>query len=385
MATGHDDGLLNIETENMTVHTFKSSSRSAEIVRINKDAIRENHRNRRQTNVMVDTNILLTIEIAYNGSQRHKDLKDAGIIDLARLIETTSKYGVFISPAAAYQELPPGRRAPVEAAFERFCNDYLPKFREDPNSVKVPFAGESFEPELFSVLSPERQITIACSYASLLALNIIDRLDALDGFAKFTLYIDYCEEVLNLISLKELTIARYVFAPEKGMTDDVRTRKSATVNNFTKLKKGGGKGLTPAQVLQRVALNGANDLKLISAADIVNNSREQFGFGMVEHDVWIATRDEKLYEFCCACPGFVGWEAGGPLARFVDTHEDLKGTRYWKDTIDLQQQRLEARYPTVDRAREMDDIVKAAFNIEADLLGDMAIAYFSKRSWRSQE
>jgi hypothetical protein len=367
----------------MTVHTFKSSSSSPEIVSITRNAIRENHLKNRQTNVMVDTNILLTIESAYKGSQRHKDLKDAGIIDLARLIETTARYGVFISPAAAYQELPPGRRAPVEAAFEKFLKDYLPNFRDDPNSVKVPFAGESFDPEAFSGLSSERQAIIACSYASLLALNIIHRLDDLDGFEKFTLYIDYCEEVLNLISLKELTIARYVFGPEKGMTDDVRTRKSATVNNFTKLKKGGAKGLTRAQELQRIALNGANDLKLISAADIVNNSREQFRFGMVKHDVWIATRDDKLYEFCCACPGFVGWEAGGPLARFVDTHEDLKGTHYWKNTIDLQQQRLEARYATVDRTREMDDIVTAAFDIEADLFDDKAIAYFSKRSWRS--
>ncbi|WP_246787286.1 hypothetical protein [Rhizobium leguminosarum] len=333
---------------------------------------------------MVDTNILLTIEIAYNGSQRHKDLEDAGVLELARLIEETSKYGVFISPAAAYQELPPGRTAAVEAAFERFLKDYLPNFRDDPNSVKVPFAGEGFEPEAFSALSLERQKIIACSYASLLALNIIHRLDALDGLDKLTLYIDYCEEVLDLISLKELTIARYVFAPEKGMTDQVRTRKSATANNFTKLKKGGGKGLTPIQVLKRIALNGANDLKLISAADIVNNSREQFSFGMVKHDVWIATSDEKLYEFCCACPGFIGWEAGGPLARFVDTHEDIKGTRYWRDTIDLQQRRLEARYSTVNRSREMDEIVQAAFAIEADLLDDKANGYFSKRSWRSQ-
>lgn len=369
----------------MTVHIFKSSSSSPEIIRINEAAIRENHRRRRLTNVLVDTNILLTIEIAYNGSQRHKDLKDAGIVDLARLIVRTSKYGVFISPAVAYQELPPGRRAPVEAAFERFCKDYLPKFRDDPNSVKLPFASENFESETFNALLPERQKIIACSYASLMALNIIHRLDDLDSFEKFTLYIDYCEEVLNLVSLKELTIARYVFAPEKGMTDDVRTRKSAIVNNFTKLKKGGAKGLTHVQELQRIALNGANDLKLISVADIVNNSREQFWFGIVEHDVWIATRDEKLYEFCCACPGFVGSEVGGPLARFVETHEDLQGTHYWKNTIDLQRQRLEARYATVYQAREMDDIVLAAFNIEACLFDDKAIAYFSKRSWRSQE
>ncbi len=367
------------------IHAFKSSSNSPNIIKLDRDAIRGNYRNGRQTNIMVDTNILLTIETAYSKSQRHKDLKDAGVLELTRLIEKTTKYGVFISPAAAYQELPPGRRAAVEAAFERFLKDYLPKFRYDPNSVKVPFAGEGSDPEPFSALSMERQKTIACSYASLLAMNIIHRLDALDGLEKFVLYLDYCAEVLDLISLKELTIARYVFAPEKGMTDEVRKRKVAAANNFTKLKKGGGKGLTPAQVLKRIALNGANDLKLISAADIVNNSRELFSFGMVEHDVWIATSDEKLYEFCCACPGFIGWEAGGPLARFVDTHEDIKGTRYWRDSIDIQQRRLKERYSTVDREREMDEIVQAAFDIEADLFDDKADAYFRMRSWRSQK
>ncbi|WP_244656445.1 MULTISPECIES: hypothetical protein [unclassified Rhizobium] len=133
----------------------------------------------------------------------------------------------------------------------------MPKFRDVPNSVKVPLAGQSFEPETFSAVLPEDQAIIACSYASLLALNIIHRLDALDSFDEAMLYIDYREPVLNLISPKELTIARNVFALEKGMTDEVRARKSAILNNFTKLKTGGGKGLKPVQVLQRVALNGA--------------------------------------------------------------------------------------------------------------------------------
>ncbi len=365
------------------IHAFKSSSNSPEIIKLDRDAIRENYQKGRQTNIMVDTNILITIESAYETTQRHKELRDSGVLELTRLIEKTSKYGVFISPAAAYQELPPARRRAVEAAFERFLKDYLPKFRDDHNSIKVPFSGGGPDPEPFSALLLERQKTIACSYASLLAMNVIHRLDRLDGLEKFVLYIDYCAEVLDLISLKELTIARYVFAPEKGMTEDLRKRKVAATNNFAKLKKGGNKGLTAAQVLQRIALNGANDLKLISAADIVNNSREQFRLGIIEHDVWIATSDDKLYEFCCACPGFIGWQAGGPLARFVDTHHDIAGTRYWRDSIEIQQRRLEERYFTVDREREMDSIVRSAFDIEADLLNGKADDYFRLRSWRS--
>lgn len=364
------------------IYAFKASSNSPEVVKLDRNAIRENHRNGRQTNVMFDTNILITIESAYRTAQRHKELKDAGVLELTRLIEKTSKYGVFISPAAAYQELPPSRRGDVEAALNRFVKDYLPTFRDDPNSVKVPFAGGSADPESFSALSLERQKTISCCYASLLAMNVIYRLDALTGLEKFVLYIDYCAEVLDLVSLKELTVARYVFAPENGITEDLRKRKVAATKNFIKLKKGGGKGLTPSEILERIALNGANDLKLISAADIVNNSREQFTFGLIKHDVWIATSDEKLYEFCCACPGFMGREGGGPLARFVDPHDDIAGTRYWRDTMKTQQRRLEERYFTVDREREMDSIVQAALDMEAKLLGGKADEYFSQRKWR---
>lgn len=364
------------------IHTFKSSSDSTEIIELDRAAILKNRDNRRQTNIMFDTNILITIERAYKTTQRHKELKDAGVLELARLIEKTSRYGVFISPAAAYQELPPARRGDVEAAFEAFIKNYLPKFRGDPNAARIPFAGGRADPEPFSALSPERQIVISCSYASLLAMNVIYGLKELNELDKFVLYIDYCAEVLDLISLKELTIARYVFASEKGITEEVRKRKVAATNNFVKIKKGGDKGLTRAQVLERIALNGANDLKLISAADIVNNSREEFSAGTVVHDVWIATSDSKLYEFCRACPGFIGWDTGGPLARIVHTHNDIVGTPYWRDTMDMLQQRLAERSFTVDRGREMGALVKAAFDIEADLLNGKADEYFRLRSWR---
>lgn len=364
------------------IFAFKASSNFPEVIKLDRNAIRENHRKGRQTNIMFDTNILITIESAYQTDQRHKELKDSGVLALTRLIEKTSKYGVFISPAAAYEELPPSRRGDMEAALNRFLKDYLPTFRDDPNSIKVPFAGGSVDPESFSALPLERQKVVSCSYASLLAMNVIYRLEALTEPEKFVLYIDYCAEVLDLISLKELTVARYVFAPEKGITDYVRRRKVAATKNFAKLKKGGGKGLTPPEIIERIALNGANDLKLISAADIVNNSREQFAYGLIKHDVWIATCDEKLYEFCCACPGFMGQEAGGPLARFIDSHDDIAGTRYWRDTMEIQQHRLKGRYSTVDRAREMDSIVEAALDIEGILRGGKADEYFSLRKWR---
>lgn len=63
------------------IRAFKSSSNSTEIINLDRDAIRENHRNGRQTNIMFDTNILIAIESAYKTGQRHQELKNAGVLN----------------------------------------------------------------------------------------------------------------------------------------------------------------------------------------------------------------------------------------------------------------------------------------------------------------
>ena len=364
------------------IRVFKSSSNEVGVAALDKRAIRLNHSSGRQTNILFDTNIMITIEGAYPSGRRHQELKDAGIFDLSELIRKNAKFGVFISPAAAYQELPPSRRRDVEAAFERFTRDYLPTFRDDPNSTKVRFGDGSEDPEPFKSLPEERQKLVACSYASLLAMNVISQIKGLNNLDRFILYFDYCTEVLDLVSLKDLTIARYVYAPELGITDELRQQKVAVTKNFLRLKKGGSKGLTPSEVLKRIALNGSNDLKLISTADMVSNLEERVGLQIVRHDVWIATSDEKLYEFCCACPGFAGPESRGALARFMDTQENITGTSYWRNSMDVQVRRLGERFPKLARVMELEPVVNAALDLEAKVDSDEAIEYFTLRSWR---
>lgn len=364
---------------------FKSSSGSPTLVELSADAISANNAAGRQTNIVIDTNIMIAIESAYRTGYRHKALKSAGVLEFVKAIGSSRTAGVFLSPGPAYQELPPFRRKSVEAAFERFIKDYLPRFSDDPNSIKVPFPDGKAVPEQFKDISLERQMVIACSYASLLAMNTIDACEDLTADEKFALYIDYCVDVLDLVSLKELSIARYAFAPHDGITDDARKRVSAIRSNFLKLKKGAGKGLQEHERIKRIALNGANDLKLISSADMIDNSREVFSFGTVNMDVWIATSDEKLFEFCSACPGFLVSSSGGPLARYVDTHADITRTRYWRDSFSLQERVLNARIAKVFGELDISSIVASALQMEVKLEENQAKEFMKERRWRAAE
>ncbi|WP_244490232.1 hypothetical protein [Rhizobium sp. Root483D2] len=79
------------------IHVFKSSSNSTGIIKLDRSAVRDNHRNGRQTNILIDTNILITIESAYKTPQRHKELKDAGLIDLTRLTEHREIWRLYLA------------------------------------------------------------------------------------------------------------------------------------------------------------------------------------------------------------------------------------------------------------------------------------------------
>ncbi|MCD2323471.1 hypothetical protein LQ953_05515 [Sphingomonas sp. IC-56] len=352
------------------------------MIEFDRAAVVNNFRVGRQTNIIFDTNVMIEIEMAYRTEQPHNKLKEAGIAQFAKMISKYSKYGVFISPGAAYQELPPARRGAVEIAFSKMLRYYLPHFRYDPNARPMPFTGESTVPEVFSELPSEMQEFKSCPYASLMAINIIHRSKILDPIEKFIAYIDYCSEVLNLISVKEASIARYVFSPDVGMTDSLRDRKNAIMSNFAKIKKGGGKGLSTSELIKRISLNGANDLIIITAADVVNNTRKQNNHDLIEHDVWIATSDEKLYAFCRACPSFLLEDRTGAMARFLDVHEDITGTRYWKKSAEILAGRLQERRSKVGFNDDMSVIVQAALQAEALLLEGDAESFFQTRSWR---
>lgn len=366
------------------LRVFQSSSDCPDLIDFDRATIINNFKMTRQTNIIFDTNVMIEIEGAYRTKEPHTKLKAAGIVQFVKMIAKYSKYGIFISPAAAYQELPPARRGPVEAAFSKMLKYYLPHFRYDPNATHTPFTGESAVPEVFSELPREMQELKSCPYTSLLAINTIHRLENLTPIEKFTHYIDYCSEVLNIISLKEMAIARYIFSPDVGITDPLRMRKNAITNNFVKIKKDSGNKLPASELIKRISLNGANDLIIISAADIVNNTRKQNNYSPSEHDVWIATSDEKLYEFCRACPSFLLEDGSGALARFIDVHHDITGTRYWKASAEILTGRLEDRRSKSNFNGDMSVIVQAALQTETLLLEGDAEEFFGTRSWRNR-
>lgn len=359
------------------VHVFKSSHDGVEAISLNKGIIRKNFALGYSTNIFLDTNILIDIEGAYSTRSRHSLLKKAGIIQLADLVKATRNSGIYLSPGVAYQEIPLGRVSSVERAFNQFVKDYLPFFHDDPNSLPVNAADEYDGVPNFSDLTQLQQQVISIPYASLLAANTIDRLPGLNSFEKFSLYFNYCADVLDMVSLKELTIARYAFAPEVGITTEVRDLRNNVRNNFFKLKKTARKNLNEGETFIRISMNGAMDLKILIAADLTNHKEEQFPHGLTKMDVWIATSDGKLFEFCQSCPGFILPSGNMAMARLVQTHFDIPKTDYWRKTLDFQEKRLGRRLPrSLDKKPNLDNIVEAAFKMESRIKQGSSTQFF---------
>lgn len=359
------------------VHVFKSSHDGVEAISLDKSIIRKNFASDCSTNILLDTNILIDIESAYSTRSRHRLLKKAGVVQLADLVKATRNSGIFLSPGAAYQEIPPNRLSSVERAFNQFVKDYFPFLHKNPNSSPVYTTDEYDGVPAFSDLTRQQQQVISIPYASLLAANIIDRLPGLNSFEKFSLYFRYCADVLDMVSLKELVIARYALAPEVGITAEVRNLRNTVRNNFFKLKKAARKNLNEGETFVRISMNGAMDLKIIIVADIVNHTEEQFPFGLAKKDVWIATSDSKLFEFCQSCPGFILPSGSGAMARMVQTHFDIPKTDYWQKTLNFQETQLKRRLPrSLDTKQNSDKIIQAAFEMESKIKQGSSTQFF---------
>lgn len=358
------------------IHTFKSSYTDSGLVEITPEIIYSNYKKNYATNIILDTNILIDIEDAYQSGIRHKKLKEAGVIDFVKIIKNRKSKNVFLAPASAYQEVPANRKKSIEKAFNLFVKDYLPSFSDDPNATKVEISEENNSDYFFEDIDPIYQSLMACSYASLIAIHIIDEFKELTELEKFQSYLKFVSDCLDLVSLKELNIARYVFAPEKGITENLRCRIVDTRKNFSKIKK--NKELNGPQKIMKMALNGAMDLRIINAADIVDSTSEVSNFTEITMDVWIATSDEKLFNFCRSCPGIIKSKSGGALARLMETHQDIKGTNYWEETTSIIQENSFKRLDRIEKTPDMDRIVGIACDLDKKLKSNSIKNYFSE-------
>lgn len=313
-----------------------------------------------ETTLLLDTNVLIRMEKVVKQGNSWGDLKPFGLDKLVKLLGRCPAESVCLSPGCALNEMPPGLADTSRLHFESFLASHLPKFTDTPNSTRHSYAGKTRDFG-FEDLAADSQSVLAVSFVSLLHMLVVEYRSGAAPLDKFQHLLERLVSTLDLLSLKEIEIARYIFAPPgKEGSQTVRfmkvLRRNFAKTNAEKVPK-------TADELLRVAFNGACDLHLLNSAAVMDRA----GLDGISQDTWLATFDDKLAAFCEI---FHYIDDGANTGRFgvISLHPEQADDPYWKGSLGVRERLVEARMEmTIDRSVDPEGMRMVAHQLIADV------------------
>lgn len=311
-----------------------------------------------ETTLVFDTNVLIAMERVVKGGNKNSLLKEHGLHNLIDLLGRCPSNSICLSPGRAFDEMPPALAERSRWSFEAFCATHLPTFGDAPNCIRTTFGGKDSDYGYLD-LDPVTQAFLAIPFTALLYLNIIDKSFTGSPIQKFKEFLRRLSRDLDMLSAKEIEIAKYCFAEPPATARETIEIKRLLRRNFLKTKK--DKAVHTYAEAVAVAFNGACDLTLINFVNVAQTE----GLDGVQQDCWIATRDKKLFEFSKILHYLdLNGEAGKfAVPTILPEHSN---DEYWQQTNHEQQSLGLSRMPH-HLAREIDpfsypEIAKAAIS-----------------------
>lgn len=343
---------------NPRTYFFRPSRTSEAEPVLNPVLIAQNASHGVETTLILDTNVLIKMEQVVKGGNKRSLVKENGLHNLVDLLGRCPPGSVFLSPGRAFDEMPPALAELSRQCFDIFCAVHLPAFVDTPDCIRKTYVGKGADYGYLD-LEPSAQAFLAVPYAALLYLNIIDKSVLGKPIAKFQEFLQRLSDDIDVLSSKEIEIAKYCFAdPPATARETIRLRKVLRAN-FLKTKK--DKAVYTYEEATTVAFNGACDLALINFANVMQTR----GLGGKRQDCWIATRDKKLFEFSKVFHYLSAYGQSGlfamssPLVEHEDDH-------YWREANraqrDLGQRRMPHHLGKEIQAHTLPEVVVAAMN-----------------------
>ncbi|CUJ41211.1 hypothetical protein [Achromobacter sp. 2789STDY5608621] len=269
---------------------FKASRPIGEVPKLDPIRVARNHLQDIATTLVLDTNILIKMERVVRSGNKVSAIKPAGLHNLLTLLERCPSQSIYLSPAFAFGEMPPALAENCRQAFDVFLARHLPNFVDSPDAIPATYSGKSKDYGFFD-LEMNAQMVLAVPFCSLVYLQVVDRMSRLKPIEKFERYLDMAEEELDVLSAKEVEIARYCFANPRNDSRELIDLRRVFRRNFVQTKEE-ALPRSPEQLLA-VAFNGASDLNLLNSANVLDNQALD---GIIQ-DCWITTTDKKLERF----------------------------------------------------------------------------------------
>lgn len=313
-----------------------------------------------ETTLILDTNILISIEKIVNNGNKWSSVKKKGLHNLVKFLQKCPPKSVCISPGFAFNEMPPSLAEKSRRTYEIFCSKHLPEFIDSPNCTYKQYSGKE-DDYGYEDLSDEAKAVISVSFSCILYLNLIENNEKGKPIEKFKKFLDKIESKVDFLSAAEIEIAKYCFAELSTNSGEIITLRRRIRNNFLKTRD--EKLPKNADEVMQIAFNGACDLNLLMTANVIDYQ----GLDGTKQDSWIATKDRKLVDFCSI---FHHVNLDGETGKFAASvkHPDHSRDIYWTsaDTNFAVRSIIRRSYHE-RRAIELQDLLKISEEVIAEI------------------
>lgn len=362
----HDDKIRLVHTRltimnaelNPRTYFIKASHETNEMPTLNAMLVARNSIQKIETTLLLDTNILIAMEKALAKNAKASQLKEYGLENLVSILQKCPPKSICLSPGLALHEMPPNLADQARISYEMFVAKFLPSFIDTPNAINIKYEDKVVNYGFFDLEEVAQQI-LAIPFISLLYLGIVDKFYVGKPIEKFNEYIRLVIAKLDVLSTRELEIAKYCFANPSASAENTISMRKKIRSNFLKTKS--NKLPIDAAEAIAIAFNGACDINLLNTA----NKQDKKNLDGNLQDIWVATRDKKLYEFCCI---FHHINIDGNVGKYSASISllDQKDDEYWKEAQQIQSEILQERkiHAILPRSDE-SLIVKAQIAVEA--------------------
>ena len=321
-----------------------------------------------ETTLILDTNVLIKMERVVKSGNKSSSVKLQGLQNLVDFLGRCPPQSICLSPGQALYEMPPAAAERSRVMFDAFCNVHLSGFIDAPNSIRTKFEGPEISYGFFDLPS-DVQAVFAATFTSLMLVQLVDRSSIRAPIDKFKEYLRRAVLELDLLSDKEIEIAKYCFVEPPAKSRSIIDLRKEVRKNFLQKKD---KSLPrTAEDSFAVAFNATRDLFLLNGANVSDTQ----GLDGVPQDCWVATHDKKLAAFAKMVHNVnLDGEAGKYSA--VVRHPECKDDMYWL-MADVEHHSLVWGRSAHHEEREIDlqKFTLAAYRVAEEVRSQMASMY----------
>lgn len=312
-----------------------------------------------ETSLVLDLNILSKMHEVINGKTKYLD---SGLQDFVTFLNKTPN--IYLTAGFATIEADHKWLIKIFKSYEKFLAIYAKTYVDTPNSTKN-FLNETFkEKNTFQDLPKNEQYINSVAYIGILKIWLIQKKhDDLQDIDKFRLYIDYMENIVDMIGSIEAEVAKYVFFNGSSIKDTKFRKTWKDIHdNFNKRKNSTNLGN-----ILKDRLNAARDITYYRLTALMSNKL----LDNKRQDTWLVTADNGLSSLTNSIY-FVS-DIDNSDSKYTTTvrRDEQRESYYWRYCDELTKHKITKRsiFPVIDNTKtyDIENIIKHISSLENEI------------------